>query len=146
MTRRSQRGMTLIELITSIVVISLAGAALLGTLSYLAGTGNQSMLQAQAQSIATAYLNEITGKSFTDPDVDGEALRAQFDDVDDYDGLDALATDEQGNSAGNFRVRVTVVPGTLGTIPAADVRRVDVTVDYGNGANVIASGYRTRYP
>ena len=144
---RGSHGATLIELITAIAVIALAGVALLGTLSYLAGTGNQSMLQAQAQAIATAYLNEISGKSYLDPDgIDGEASRAQFDDIDDYDGLDALATDEFGNPAGNFRVRVSVGAGTLGALPAADVRRIDVTVDYGDGSTAVVSGYRTRYP
>jgi MSHA pilin protein MshD len=142
-----QRGMTLIEVTMGIVVIALAGTALVGTLSYLAGSGNASMLQAQAQSIANAYLNEILGKAFVDPNVNGETQRSQFDDIGDYNGLDTpTATDEFGNPAGNFRVRVSVVAGALNGIPAVDVRRIDVTVDYGSGARVIASGYRTRYP
>ena len=62
------RGMTLIEVTVAIVVIGLAGAALVGTLSYLSGTGNTSMLQAQAQSIANAYLAEIVGKSLRRPE------------------------------------------------------------------------------
>jgi MSHA pilin protein MshD len=141
-----ERGVTLVELVVSIVVIAIAGAALSGTLAYLNGTGNTSILQAQAQSIASAYLNEIVGKSFVDPNVDGEPTRAQYDDIDDYDGLDTpAAADEQGNAAGNFRVRVSVVPGVLNGLPAADVRRIDVTVDYGNGSSVVASAYRTRY-
>lgn len=141
------RGMTLIEVTVAIVVIGLAGAALVGTLSYLSGTGNTSMLQAQAQSIANAYLAEIVGKAFVDPNVTGEATRAQFDDINDYNGLDTpAASDELGNAAGNFRVRVIVGAGALNGMPAVDVRRIDVTVDYGNGSQVIASGYRTRYP
>jgi MSHA pilin protein MshD len=139
--------MTLIEVTVSIVIIGLAGTALVGTLSYLSGTGNTSMLQAQAQSIANAYLQEIAGKPFVDPNVTGETVRAQFDDILDYNGLDTpTASDELGNVAGNFRVRVSVVPGALNGLPPANVRRIDVTVDYGNGARVIASGYRTNYP
>jgi MSHA pilin protein MshD len=139
--------MTLVEVVVAIVIIGLAGAALVGTLSYLSGSGNASMLQAQAQSIANAYLEEIAGKAFVDPNVDGEGSRAQFDDIDDYDGLDtAAATDEFGNVAGNFHVHVSVVAGTLGALPAADVRRIDVTVDYGNASQVLVSAYRTRYP
>jgi MSHA pilin protein MshD len=142
------RGVTLVELVVSIVVISIAGAALAGTLAYLNGTGNTSILQAQAQSIANAYLNEITGKCYLDPDgINGEPARSQYDDVRDYDGLDdPVARDEFGNAAGNFRVRVNVVPGALNGLPAAAVRRIDVTVSYGNGASVLASGYRTGYP
>ncbi|HEY6124915.1 MAG TPA: type II secretion system protein [Steroidobacteraceae bacterium] len=143
--RKQSRGMTLIELIVSITVIAIAGAALMSTLAYLNGTGNTSMLQAQAQSIANAYLNEIVGKQFVADGV--EATRAQYDDIFDYNNLDTpAASDERGNAAGNFRVRVAIVPGALNGLPAADVRRIDVTVDYGNASQVIASGYRTRYP
>jgi MSHA pilin protein MshD len=145
-----QRGVTLVELVVSIVVIAIAGAALMGTLAYLNGTGNTSILQVQAQSIADAYLNEITGKGFADPNGGGvEASRALYDNVSDYDGLNTVvATDEFGNAAGNFNVRVSVVPGTLGALPplpAADVWRVDVTVGYGNGSSVVATGYRANY-
>ena len=115
-------------------------------MSYLAGTGNKSMLQTQAQSVADAYLNEILGKAFVDPNVDGEGSRDLYDDIDDYDGLSGLASDERGDAAGNFQVSVAVVPGTLGGLPAANVRRIDVTVAYGNNDFVIASGYKTSHP
>ena len=143
--KASERGVTLVELVVAIVVIAIAGAALSGTLAYLNGTGNTSILQAQAQSIANAYLNEITGKNFVADGV--EASRDQYDDINDYNGLDdAVARDEFGNAAGNFRVRVSVVPGVLNGLPAAAVRRIDVTVDYGNGSSIVASGYRTNHP
>jgi MSHA pilin protein MshD len=143
--RHRERGVTLVELIVSIVVIAIAGVALSGTLAYLNGTGNVSILQAQAQSIANAYLNLVTSKNFAPDGV--EASRAQYDDVNDYNGIDdAVAQDVAGNAAGNFRVRVTVAPGALSGLPAAAVRRIDVTVTYGNGATVVASGYRTNYP
>ena len=134
------RGVTLIELVVSIVVIAVAGAALSGTLAYLNGTGNTSILQAQAQSIANAYLNSILDKNFA-------SSPAPFDDVNDYNGLnDPVALDAAGNAAGNFRVQVTVGPGVLNGLPAAAVRRIDVTVAYGNGSSVVATGYRTNYP
>jgi MSHA pilin protein MshD len=148
MRRRSHKhasGVTLVEVVVSIAVIAIAGAALSGTLAYLNSTGNTSILQAQAQSIASAYLNEITGKRFAADGV--EASRDQFDDIFDYNGrVDTVARDEFGNVIGNFRVSVAVVPGALNGVPAAAVRRIDVTVDYGNGSSVVASGYRTNYP
>lgn len=145
---RAQRGVTLVELITSITVIGVAGAALAGTLAYLVGPGQQYLRQSQAQAVAAAYLAEITGKSFADPGGgDGEPNRAQYDDVDDYAGLDTpTATDEFGNPAGNFRVRVRLTPGGLGGLPNNQVWRIDVTVDYDVGAAAIATGYRTNHP
>lgn len=143
---KRQRGVTLAELVVSIVVIATAGAALVGTLSYLSGSGAEHMLQSQAQSIADAYLNEITGKCFADCEPGPENNRAQFDSVTDYQGLDTnVASDEQGNVAGNFRVRVTLTPGTLGTLPANAVWRIDVRVDYGQNGQVIATGYKTNH-
>jgi MSHA pilin protein MshD len=137
---RRARGVTLVELVVSIVVISVAGAALAGTLAYLNGTGNTSILQAQAQSIANAYLNNILDKSFT-------SVAGPANDVNDYNGLNnPVALDAAGNAAGNFRVQVAVGPGVLNGVPAAAVRRIDVTVAYGNGASVVATGYRTNYP
>jgi MSHA pilin protein MshD len=144
---RYQRGVTLVELIAALTVIGIAGVALAGTLGYLAGPGQAYLRQAQAQSVAAGYLGEISGKSFADPDgVDSEANRTQFDDVDDYAGLDtSTATDQFGNAAGNFRVRVNLTPGGLGTLPASAVWRIDVTVEH-DGRSVIATGYRTNHP
>jgi MSHA pilin protein MshD len=147
-TLHQQRGLTLIEVVTSIVIISLAAAALLGVMGFLAKSSGISLAQAQAQAIAGTYLNEALSKPFTDPNgIDGETVRALYDDVDDFDGLDdPFATDQTGTVAGNFRVRITVAAGTLGALPAAAVRRVDVTVDYADGQQARATGYRTRYP
>ncbi|HEV7608413.1 MAG TPA: prepilin-type N-terminal cleavage/methylation domain-containing protein [Steroidobacteraceae bacterium] len=140
LTHHRARGVTLVELVVSIVVIATAGVALSSTLAYLNGTGNTSILQAQAQSIANAYLDNIMDKNFA-------PSPAPFDDVNDYDGLDnPVALDLAGNAAGNFRVQVSVGPGVLNGLPAAAVRRIDVTVAYGATAFVVATGYRTGYP
>lgn len=146
--RASQRGMTLLELIVTITVVAMAGAALIGTLSYLAGSSGANMRQAQAQAIAHAYLREISATAFQDPDGMAEgANRALWDNVMDYNGLDtAMATDKAGNPSGNFHVHVDVVPGGLGTLPANAVWRIDVMVDYDINAFALATGYRTNHP
>jgi MSHA pilin protein MshD len=142
-----QRGLSLIELIATITVISMAGTALMGTMSYLAHTGGRTFQQSQAQAIATAYLDEITGMSFLDPDGLAEgANRAAWDNVSDYNNLRTLtASDKAGNPAGNYPVRVDVAQGGLGALPANAVWRIDVTVGY-DGGTVIATGYRTNHP
>ncbi|HKU88413.1 MAG TPA: prepilin-type N-terminal cleavage/methylation domain-containing protein [Steroidobacteraceae bacterium] len=144
---RGQRGVTLIELVVSIAVIAIAALALLGTLGYVHANSGLTMLQAQAQTIANAYLTEITHMPFVDPDgIDGESSRCLFDDVNDYNGLDDLnATDRCGNVVAPFRVRVSVTGAALNGITAANSMRVDVTVDYAPSAQAVATGYRTNY-
>ena len=60
--------------------------------------------------------------------------------------MTCCATDKAGNASGNYRVRVNVVAGGLGALPANAVWRIDVTVDYDTNAFALATGYRTNHP
>jgi len=145
-----ERGATLIELIVSIVVIAIAAGAVLGLLSTSVGRSADAMVLAQGVSIAEAYLEEISLKPFTDPDgVDSEALRTDFDDVDDYDGLvDNGAHDQFGTALpplAQYTVTVTVAASTaLTSVPSTDAERIDVRVTYPPSVAVALSGYKTR--
>ena len=139
-----QLGVTLVELVISIAVISIAVAAVLGVLSMLSTSSADAMVRNQAVAIASAYLEEIRGKDFTANGVPGS--RDLYDDVSDYNGLvDAGARDQFGNAIaglGQYTVSVTVGAGTLGGIPGASVRRIDVNVQHPSGVTVLLSGYR----
>lgn len=145
-----QAGATLVELLLSIVIVAIAASAVLGVLSTTNASSADPMLRHQAASIAEAYLEEILLKSFEDPDgVDGEVARADFDDVDDYDGLlDAGARDQFGNpiaALGDYTVSVNVSSSAaLPAVPAADALRVDINVAWESRINFVVSGYRTR--
>jgi MSHA pilin protein MshD len=140
-----ESGVTLIELIVSIVVIAIAASAVLGVLSRSVGRSADAMVMSQAVSIA-----EITLKPFADPDgTDSEAARVDFDDVDDYNSLvDVGARDQFGTAIAalsRYTVSVTVVASTaLTSVPGADAKRVDVRVTYAPNVTVALSGYRTR--
>lgn len=148
---RQQRGVTIIELLVSIVIVAIAASTVLGVLSMTTAASADPMIRHQATAIAEAYLEEILLKPLTDPDgVDGEVARADFDDLDDYDGLaDAGARDQFGApiaGLGDYNVAVGVTPSSgLPAIPAADALRVDVIVTHTNDVNYALSGYRTRY-
>ena len=152
MTPRSnpQAGVTLVELLVSIVIVSIAASGVLGVLSMTTAASADPMIRHQAAAIAEAYLEEIMLKPITDPDgVDGEAARADYDDLDDYDGLlDAGARDQFGlaiAALGSYDVGVSVSPSSgLAGIPAADVLRIDVVVTHGSDISFELSGYRTR--
>jgi MSHA pilin protein MshD len=150
MTIRGERGVTLIELIVSILIVAIAASAVLGVLSRSAGRSADAMIMAQAVSIAEAYLEEISLKAYADPDgVDGETVRTDFDDVDDYNGLvDSGARNQFGTAiAALSRYTVTVTVGTsaaLTSVPSGDALRIDVRVTYTPNVTVALSGYRTR--
>jgi prepilin-type N-terminal cleavage/methylation domain-containing protein len=148
MSRHLQRGLTLIELVTSITIIGLAGASVLGVLGYLSSASGSTLARTRAQDIAQLYLAEVLSRPFADPDATpAEAPRAQFDDIGDYAGLDdAAAQDQSGTFIAPWRVQVSVTPAALGSVPAANARRVEVRVDLPDGQVVIATGFRTRYP
>ena len=115
--RGAESGVTLIELVISIVIIAIAASAVLGVLASSVGRSADAMVMSQAVAIAEAYLEEITLKSYVDPDgVDGEANRVDFDDVDDYDGLvDVGAQDQFGVAIASlslYTVAVAVVQST----------------------------------
>ncbi len=153
MTRadKQQCGVTLVELLVSIVIVSIAASGVLGVLSMTTAASADPMIRHQAAAIAEAYLEEILLKPIVDPDgVDGEALRADYDDLDDYDGLaDAGAHDQFGipiAGLGSYNVAVAVSPSAaLTAVPLVDALRVDIVVTNGLNISFVLSGYRTRF-
>jgi len=145
---QGQRGVTLVELIVSIVIVATAVGAILNVLSSNLGRSADAFITLQAGAIAEAYLEEIRLRPFTDPDgIDGEANRIDFDDLDDYDGLvDNGARDQFDNpiaGLNNYSVNVTVVASAaLPGVPAVDSRRIDVRVIQAPYVDFTLSSYR----
>lgn len=147
----TQGGVSLVELLVSIVIVAIAASAVLGVLSMTTAGSADPVIRHQASAIAEAYLEEILLRPADDPDgVDGETARADFDDLDDYDGLaDDGARDQFDNpipSLADYDVFVTVTQSAaLPGVPAADAMRIDVLVSRGTGVSYLLSGYRTRF-
>ena len=146
-----QAGLTLVELLVSIVIVGIAASTILGVFSTTAGSSADPMIRHQAAAIAEAYLEEIRLRSFSDPDgSDGEASRADFDDVDDYNGLTDVGARNQFGAAipelSDYTVSVAVSSSSgLGGLSSADVLRIDVLVTRGSDINYLVSAYRTDY-
>ncbi len=85
-------GITLIEAVAAIVVLGIAIPPLAGLFSSVAALDAQLGQDAAAFAVAENFMEEIASKAFEDPDLatgsfgTEEALRVDFDDVDDYDG------------------------------------------------------------
>ncbi len=146
-----QAGLTLVELLVSIVIVGIAASTILGVFSTVAASSADPLIRHQAAAIADAYLEEILLRPFDDPDGnDGESSRAAFDDLDDYDGLvDNGSRDQFGNPVpglDDYTVTVSVSSSSgLGSIPSADLVRVDVLVTRDSTISYVVSGYRARY-
>ncbi|MEP4548325.1 MAG: prepilin-type N-terminal cleavage/methylation domain-containing protein [Saccharospirillum sp.] len=140
--RDSQRGVTLIELVISIVIIGIAAAAILQSLGFLTINNVDPMLRSQANMVAQSTLNEVLSQSFfdgdddpridesiTDPDIcptpeTGASYdRRLWDNLCDYNGFDSNSDDglapgirdRQGNALpglSSYRVQVTVDTST----------------------------------
>ena len=152
---RLQSAFTLVEVIVTIVVVSIASVALMSFANMVRGSADP-VIQQQATTIAEAYLEEILLRSFNDPQGgetgadEGEAGRAEYDDVKDHRSLAAgPAADQFGNpvaALAAYTVTVNITNTALGGIPAADALRVDVSVSHAAISNILLSGFRTRYP
>jgi len=139
-------GFTLLEILTTIVVIAVAATALMSVFSSTVATSADPVLEHQAVAIAEAYMEEIQLKSFTPGP---GSTRPTYDDLQDYNGLiDVGARDQEGNpitGLADYSVSVTVVPDSLNGIAAADSLRIDITVSHASIDSVQLSSYRTNY-
>jgi MSHA pilin protein MshD len=158
MTKSRQRGFTLIELLIFIVVVSAGLAGILSVMNTVVKSSADPMVRKQAMALADSILEEILLKSYCDPDrgdptakpplcvfpripADQEALRADYDDVDDYNG----------KSSADFALPIELVGYVIGIVVADDAttlgipaKKVTVTLSRGS-ESVSMTGYRTNY-
>lgn len=155
-----QHGLTLIELVVFIVIVSAALSGVLITFNTVVRGSADPLVSRQLQAIAEAMLEEVLLQGFVDPDGSAlEASRNLYDNVDDYNGYDSdtfaptgikYADDSSVAGLADYRVRVAVTApaaawGSTNTVPVASVRLVTVTASRG-GQTFVLSGYRTADP
>lgn len=163
-----QGGVTLIELVITIVILGIALGALVSALSTGISQSATPMWEGKALEISQAYLDEILAMSFDDatPVGGGEVLgaanpctisnegqsRAQFDDVDDYHGLSdsppsLIETSIDMSSYNNYRVEVAVAcAGTeLGYSNNRFAKRIQVTVTVPGGESRTVAVYKGNF-
>ena len=153
--KTNQQGLTLIELIVVMIVISVALVGVMSVINYTTRHSADPVLRHQAIAIAEAYMEEIVLKEFRDPDTGdvcptAEASRTLYDNVCDYNGLvDNGARNQNGQPiAGleNYRVSIGVTEEVFGPSGAAvDGLRIDVDVTDPSGQSLRLSSYRADY-
>jgi MSHA pilin protein MshD len=157
MSNRHQRGVTLVELIVAIVIVSVGLAGVLAALSRTTVTSANPMVIKQMTAVAEGMMEEIQLRSFTvEAPIEAPlnaCARNHFNDVLDYHGYAQPVCDMSGTPlplAGEMTVAVNAViagagaPITAGALPPADAIVIDVTVTSGGQSHVLR-GWRTRY-
>ena len=162
-----QQGLSLVEVILTIVIISGSLAGIFGVMNLTNKHSADPVIQQQAIAIAESYLEEILLLPVNDPDgINLGETRANFDNIDDYNGLinngvidqngQAIAAattslDLLGNSVtqvtgslqklANYVISVDVVDEVISGV---SFKKVTVNVSRAN-VTISLSGYRTVY-
>lgn len=173
-TRNRARGISLVELIVFIVIISVGLAGILGVMNLTTRASADPLIQKQALAIAEAYLEEVLAMPFTycDPDdpaaadapsalacatpesigPEGGETRAgtpPFDNVSDYHGFSGAPSNVDGTAIPAltaYQVLITVTQQNLtNTVPAVATLRVTVAVTGPGNTTVALDSYRIRY-
>ena len=146
---KRQSGMTLVELVISIVIVGLVVAALYGAMSSILGRSADPLLRQQSLSLAEAYLEEILLRSYPrpPPPAGGARGRACSNAGPPSPGVAPPPPQDVTGSAlaelPGYRVAVQVAgPAAWNGVAALQVR---VEVRDPSGALLTLSGYRTCY-
>lgn len=134
---RGQRGMTLVELVITIVILGIAAAAMFSAMASITGRSADPMLRQQSLALAEAYLEAISARPYAE--LPSAAHGPQ------------PAQDINGNSIlPGYQVAVAVDAGA--TLNGVSATRITVTVtspiedpDDPDGGRLVLDGYRTDY-
>jgi MSHA pilin protein MshD len=154
----NQRGVSMIELIMFIVIISIAVAGILLVMNKVTGHSADTLVRKQALAVAESLLEEIELQSMSGVGCVGtlgvNASRTGAGSVCDYNGYSTTAgiLDFSTNAAVagltgyNVNPAVTVVPTTAlwGGIPAGSAVVITVSVT-GPGGQIDLTGYKAAY-
>jgi MSHA pilin protein MshD len=145
-----ERGVTLIEVVVAIVIVAIGATAILAAMGSITMRGAETTVRQQAVAVAEAYLEEILLQPVASPGGVAPTSRANFNDEDEYNGLnDVGARDQFGNAIAyltGYTVSVAVTQTTALTgIAAAQARQINVTVTDPNGVTVLLTGYRANF-
>jgi MSHA pilin protein MshD len=159
-----QRGISLIELIIFIVIVSVALAGILLVMDQVAKHSADPLIRKQAIAIAESLLEEIALQDYIDGN-DGVTTacpaasavtptnRGSYHIVDCYKGFpNGGATPGIYDLSGavvpgleNYSATVAMYDGGLGGIAAGHSVRIAVTVTTPQGDSIVIEGYRTKY-
>jgi len=131
----NQQGATLVELIISIVVLSVSTVGIMMLITQTTLNSANPMIRAQATAIAQAYMEEILSRRFPSAGDNGPETgetRSTYDDVADYNGLSDTsgAKNQNGTVISGLEGYNVAVSVTSTALNGTAARRIRVTVTY----------------
>lgn len=158
----AQRGLTLIELIVFIIIISVGIAGILSVMNIVVRSSADPVVNKQAAAMAEAVLEEVMTKDYAtntgyDTTVAANCTapdRALCDDIGDYacfDGSTAAKTIDGSETLGSASIAslagytATVVVDAEAAVSGANMRRITVTIANPTGEPFTLSGFRASY-
>ncbi|GAA3955719.1 type II secretion system protein [Allohahella marinimesophila] len=162
--RSLQQGVTLVELVITIIVMGIALTAIIGAMSATIGRSSNIIIQDRSLQLAQAYLDEIAPKRFDentpsggvpsttypcDTSAEGGESRETYDDLGDYDGLvdnpPRSQTSSQFVAYEGYSVSVKVECTSRAGIAAANLKLITVTVTPPSGPSMAFARYRSNF-
>lgn len=155
--KHAQRGISLIELIIFMLIVSIAVAGILLVMNNVNRNSADALLHKQALASAESLLEEVSLQDFSA--AGGVATNAvtlanrtsEYHIINDYNGFGTTGIYSATSGLivqglGAYNARVAVVPTALGGIGAANSVLITVTVTDPQGTPVRLSAYRTNHP
>ncbi|MFE8072912.1 prepilin-type N-terminal cleavage/methylation domain-containing protein [Marinobacteraceae bacterium S3BR75-40.1] len=170
---RTQQGLTLVELVITIVIIGAAVAGVVGAFALMAGRSADVLWEARTSELGQLYLDEILTKRWADGVPNGGAKppsdtcavtglesgenaanAGDYDDVDDFDDINGVNARFLSGSIGSeyngytIDVAVTCAGNELGGgFSIEDAKRIDVTITppSGTGAPMTFTAYKANF-
>ena len=145
----SERGISLIELIMFIVILSVGLAGILLAMDVSTKSSGDPVIRKQALTIAESLLEEIELQSFTA--IANAAGRENYNDIFDYNGLSGAVTHANssvavtGLESYSIAAQVAVLSSSWGDVPAASAAQITVTVNGPGGQSIEMAGYRVAH-
>ena len=162
--RSTQTGATLVELVITIVIISVAIAGVVGAFALITGRSADPLNQTRAVKLAQLYMDEILTQKYDDQTPqggfpkfsgacsigpEGSEGRATFVDVDDYDGLTGAPSTATGSALigySGFSISITVTcAGTEVGLPADEAKRIDLDITAPGNQTFSFTAYRANF-
>lgn len=159
-----QKGVTLIELVITIVIVGVAIAGVIGSYSLVVGRSANTLYQSRTTAVGQAYLDEILARRFgpgvgpggspsasgcNDTGTGGGKERADYRTVNDYQGLEdsppRLVSGGFGEAYEGYRVEVSVTCAGAEVGVGDDAKRIDVMVYPAQGPSMTFTAYKGNF-